>query len=93
MADFNAYATTEAGHHLGPGSTVIVLDGHGKQTAVAPIPMRAGDIGGDEFWSRLNVALHAAGWKLDIRTSRLDPRTFSKDEPGIVRFTAVPKET
>lgn len=89
----NAYVTTEAGHHLGPGSTVVVLDGHGEQLAAAPVPMRGGEVGGDEFWSRVDVALHATGWKLGIRTSRLDPQTFSKDEPGIVRFTAVPRES
>jgi hypothetical protein len=90
---YNAHVTVDAGHHLTAGSTVVVSDPGGHPIASAPVPVSAGERGGVLFWRRVGVALERIGWRpIHIWPSRPDPG-FTTDEPGIVRFTAVPKES
>lgn len=87
----NAHVTTEPGHVLGPGSTAVVCDGRGVQVATAPVPMTAGD--STDFWARVNTALATIGWATVHEWPGEDDPAFSDAEPGIVRFTAVQKES
>jgi hypothetical protein len=89
---YNAHVTVDAGHHLTAGSTVVISDRDDHPIASTPVPVRV-EVGGVMFWPRVGTALAEIGWRpTGIRPGNPDPG-FTADEPGIVRFTAAPKES